>query len=439
MVRSAPNGVIHVKKNRHQTQDILRKITSLENLAEACKKVVKNDGGPGIDGMTVDDLKRWFANNWQTLQKAMLNGTYKPKPTKGIKIPKPKGGERLLGIPTVIDRLVQQAIAQILQTIYDPTFSKHSYGFRPKRNAHHALLQATKCVCEGKSKVIDLDLENFFGEVNHQRLLATLRTRIGDKRLIWILNLTLKTGILLDGVLGQQGKGTPQGSPLSPLLSNIVLDELDQELQRRGLSFSRYADDIQIFVKSQVSSERVFGGIINFIEKKMRLKVNKRKSSVSKPWEVNFLGHNILSGGRVGLSKDSEAKLKWKLREITKRKREAPIKSILQQIGTTLTGWMQYFKYASMKSKLTAIDGWLRRRIRCIKLRQCKRCFTVVKFLRQLNVEETLAWRTALSGKSRWRISKSPALSIGMSVKWFLQQGYYNILENYSKLHSNPL
>ena len=171
----------------------------------------------------------------------------------------------------------------------------------------------------------------------------------------------------------------------------------------------------------------------------MRLKVNKRKSSVRKPWEINFLGHNILSGGRVGLSKDSEAKLKWKLREITKRKREAPIKSILQQIGTTLTGWMQYFKYASMKSKLTAIDGWLRRRIRCIKLRQCKRCFTVVKFLRQLNVEETLAWRTALSGKSRWRISKSPALSIGMSVKWFLQQGYYNILENYSKLHSNPL
>ena len=227
-VRFRPDGKVSsewrntCKENRHQTQDILRKITSLENLAEACKKVVKNDGGPGIDGMTVDDLKRWFANNWQTLQKAMLNGTYKPKPTKGIKIPKPKGGERLLGIPTVIDRLVQQAIAQILQTIYDPTFSKHSYGFRPKRNAHHALLQATKCVCEGKSKVIDLDLENFFGEVNHQRLLATLRTRIGDKRLIWILNLTLKTGILLDGVLGQQGKGTPQGSPLSPLLSNIT-------------------------------------------------------------------------------------------------------------------------------------------------------------------------------------------------------------------------
>ena len=275
----------------------------------------------------------------------------------------------------------------------------------------------------------------FFDEVNHHRLMWLISTRIGDQRVLWIIKEFLKSGILQDGLLQQRIKGTPQGSPLSPLLSNIVLDELDQELNRRGINYVRYADDIQIFVGSKVSAERVMKSITKFIEGRMKLKVNHNKSEIRKHYETNFLGHSILNQGKVGLSKASESKLKSKLKKITQRNRGVSLEGVLHELRPVLQGWLNYFKFASMQSKLKVIDGWLRRRLKCYRLKQCKRCIGIVRWLRSLGVEETLCWRTALSGKSWWRLSNSLALSIGMNNKWFAEQGFYSLAINHEKLH----
>jgi RNA-directed DNA polymerase len=424
---------------RKRTTGLMEKVADPLNLQESCKQVVRNNGSGGIDGMSAKELKTGFANNMQTLEQQLLNGSYVPQSVRGVQIRKPQGGYRQLGIPTVQDRLVQQAIAQVLQKMYDPGFSKESYGFRPKCSAHQALRRAAKYVTEGKTYVIDIDLEKFFDEVNHQRLLWLLSTRISDKRLLRLINLFLKSGMMKGGLTEQRIKGTPQGSPLSPLLSNIVLDELDKELSRRGLSYVRYADDMQIFVGSKKSAERVMHSITNYIEGKMKLKVNKNKSAIRKPYETNFLGHSVLKDGKLGLSKSSEARLKEKLKRITQRKRGVSLESILHQLKPLLQGWLQYFKYASMKSKLRSIESWLRRRLKCFRLKQCKRCIGIVRWLRKLGVEETLCWRTAISGKGWWRLSNSPALNIGMNNALFLQKGFYSLSENYARLHRRIL
>ena len=389
--------------------------------------------------MSIKEFGDWFGKHYQEFQKEIQQEVYQPQAVRGIKIPKPKGGFRQLGIPTIKDRVVQQAISQVLQPLFDPKFSPNSYGFRPKRNAHQALLQASQFVKSGKNKVVDLDLAKFFDEVNHQRLMWLLSNRIGDKRLLRLIGKILKTDILTEGLQEQRIKGTPQGSPLSPLLSNIVLDELDQELSRRGLSFVRYADDVQILVSSQKSAERVQQSIINFIENKMKLKVNREKSGIKPCYEVNFLGYSLLHGGKLGLSPSSEQRLKDKLKMITQRKRGVSLEQILKELKVVLQGWLQYFKLAQMKTKLTQIGGWLRRRLKCFRLKQCKRAIGVVRFLTKLGVEKTLSWRTALSGKGWWRLSNSPALNIGMNNRWFLEQGFYSPTQNYKQLFRSSL
>lgn len=426
------------EKERNQTTGLMAQIADPLNLAKAAKQVIRNAGSAGTDGMGVKELKVWLQGNLPMLMEQLLTGRYQPQPVRGVQIPKPKGGYRQLGIPTVKDRLVQQAILQVLTKIYDKSFSPASYGFRPRRNAHQALKQAAKYVEAGKTLVVDIDLEKFFDEVNHHRLLWLLSTRISDQRLLQLISRFLKTGILQGGLTEQRTKGTPQGSPLSPLLSNIVLDELDQELNRRGLSHVRYADDMQIFVGSQTSAERVMESITKFIEERMRLKVNRRKSAIRKCYQTNFLGHSLLYKGKIGLSKESEAKLKGKLKKITQRNKGVSLEQIVHQLRPVLQGWLQYFKYASMKSKLEGIEGWLRRRLKCFRLKQCKRCIGIVRFLRKLGVEETLSWRTALSGKGWWRLSNSPALNIGMNKNWFITKGFYSLSENYQKLHRKP-
>lgn len=396
-------------------------------------------GSKRLEGMVSGEPENTSQVNLKTLQSELLEGRYQPAPVRGVRIPKPKGGYRQLGIPTVRDRLVQQAIAQVLNRIYDKTFSPNSFGFRPGCNAHQALKRAAEYVHDGQEMVVDIDLEKFFDEVNHHRLLWLLGTRIGDKRVIQLIHRFLRTGIMEGGLSQQRTKGTPQGSPLSPLLSNIVLDELDQELTRRGHNFVRYADDMQIFVGSRESAERVMSGITKFVESRMKLKVNRSKSAIRKPHETNFLGHSILSNGRLGLSKSSEERLKGKLRQITRRNRGVSLEQLLHELKSVIRGWLQYFRYASMKSKLEKLDGWLRRRLKCFRLKQCKRTIGIVRFLRNLMVEETLCWRTALSGKGWWRLSNSPALSIGMNNKWFSEQGYYSLLENYGRVHRKLL
>jgi RNA-directed DNA polymerase len=316
-----PEWLSICKEERNQTTGLLEQVTSFSNLQKAYQQVRRNGGSSGVDQMSIKDFGRWFSKHYQELQSQLLQGDYQPQSVRGVQIPKPKGGFRQLGIPTVKDRVVQQAISQVLQPIFDPKFSPYSYGFRPNRSAHGALQRTVAVVKTGKKIIVDLDLAKFFDEVNHQRLMWMLSTRIGDKRLLKLIFKILKTNILQGGLEEQRIKGTPQGSPLSPLLSNIVLDELDQELSRRGLSFVRYADDVQIFVSSQMSAERVQTSIIQFIENKMKLKVNREKSSIKPYYKMSFLGYGMQIGGKLRLSETSEQRLKVKLKKLTQRNR----------------------------------------------------------------------------------------------------------------------
>ena len=427
------------KEERNLTSDLMERIGDPLNITKACRRVVSNGGSSGVDGMKVEELKEWLGTNLSKLQAQLLEGSYQPQAVKGIEIPKATGGKRQLGIPTVIDRVVQQSIHQVLSIGYERIFSENSYGFRPGKSAHQALKQASAYVAEGRSYVIDLDLEKFFDEVNHHRLMWLLSTRIGDQRVLRLIHRYLKAGMMQGGLLEQRIKGTPQGSPLSPLLSNIVLDELDKELDRRGHSYVRYADDVKIFVSSSRRAGEVKASITKYITQKLKLKINGSKSRICRGYELNFLGHSILNKGQIGLSKTSEERLKEKIREVTKRNRGISFEEMLKELRAKLQGWLNYFRYAKMKSKMEAIDGWLRRRLKCFRLKQCKRTIGIVRWLRKLKVEETLSWRTALSGKGLWRLSNSPALNIGMNNKWFSAQGYYSLSENYKSLHRKTL
>lgn len=426
-------------EERHRTKDLMEQIAHPSNLQEACKQVVRNGGSAGVDKMSVSELKRWMSKNIIQLSEQLKAGTYQPQATLEVLIPKAQGGTRQLGIPTVIDRMVQQAVSQKLMKIYDATFSPNSFGFRPNKGAHQALKQATQYLKEGKTSIVDIDLEKFFDKVNHDRLMWLLGTRIGDKKVLRLINRFLQTGILRDGMVEQRIEGTPQGSPLSPLLSNIVLDELDQELHRSNLSFVRYADDMLIFVKHKEKAEKVKLRITEVIENRMKLKVNESKSGIRKRNEVVFLGHTFLGKGYLGISQKNEDRFKAKLKEMTRRKRGESLETILKQLRSVMRGWLNYFRHAKMKIRMEKIDGWLRRRLKCFRLKQCKRCIGIVRFLRKLGVEETLCWRTGLSGKGWWRLSNSPAINIGMNNRWFEDLGYYSLKSNYLKLHCNSL
>ncbi len=415
--------------------DLMERIISPLNLNKAYKRVLKNEGSCGVDGMEVSDLKEWLRRNFQTLQDELQKGIYKPQPVLGVQIPKPQGGFRQLGIPTVVDRLVQQAIHQVLSIYYEPEFSESSYGFRPNRSAHQALKCASEKVKSGRIYVIDLDLEKFFDEVNHHRLEWLLSKRIKDKRVLSLIRRYLQSGLMQGGLISQRLQGTPQGGPLSPLLSNIVLDELDKELESRGHNFVRYADDVKIFVKSQLSAKRVQKSVTDFIERKLLLKVNRSKSKICFGYELNFLGHSILEDGSLGLSKQSKTRFKQRVKEITRRNRGISIAQLISELNLYTKGWLRYFRHCKMKTTMESLDGWIRRKVRCFKLKQCKRCIGIVRFLRKLKVKETLCWRTGLSGKSWWRLSNSPGSNIGMTKKWFNEQGYYNLYENFLALN----
>ena len=311
------------EEERALTVGLMEKIADPLNLSAALRQVVSNGGSAGIDGMSVKGLQVWFSTNYDRLSTALKSGTYHPEVVRGVQIPKPKGGYRQLGIPTARDRLVQQAIHQVLIRQYEPTFSENSFGFRPGHNAHQGLHRACEYVKEGYSHVVDLDLEKFFDKVNQDRLLWLLGTRIGDKSVLKLIGKFLRMGILQDGLVSQRVEGMPQGSPLSPLLSNIVLDELDKELEHRGHRFTRYADDLVIFTKSSASAKRVKRGIIGYIESRLHLKVNREKSRTCRPWSLNFLGHSILSDGKLGLSRESEQRFKAKIRTLTRRNSRA--------------------------------------------------------------------------------------------------------------------
>ena len=420
------------KKERALTAGIMEEIVSLSNLQKAYVCVKKNGGSGGVDGMDMKGFRSWARSNMLKLQSELLEGEYEASPVLGVQIPKPQGGYRQLGIPTLKDRLVQQAIHQVLSPRYEQIFSEYSYGFRPRRSAHDALLQSCKYIEQGKNYVVDLDLEKFFDKVNHDRLMWLLSTRIGDSKVLQLIQRMLKAGMLQGGLLSQRIEGTPQGGPLSPLLSNLVLDELDRELERREYSYVRYADDVKIFASSQDQAERIKAKVTLFIEERLKLKVNRDKSSVCKGHELNFLGHSLLKDGTLGLGKGSEQRFKAKLQAISSRRRGVSIVRVMKELRDVTRGWLVYYRKARMQKKIEQIDGWLRRRLRCFRLKQCKRAIGIVRFLRKEGVEESLAWRLALSGKGWWRLSNSPASSIAMNKLLFSTMGYQSLTDYYN-------
>ncbi|MEM9983804.1 MAG: group II intron reverse transcriptase/maturase [Bacteroidota bacterium] len=371
------------------------------------------------------------------LRESVLSGAYEPQAVRGIRIPKPDGGERQLGIPTVIDRMIQKAIHQQMSPHYEGVLSESSYGFRPGRSALDAVAQASEYVSQGYTWVVDIDLKGFFDEINHDRLMQRLSQGIGDKELLRLIHRYLRSGLMQGGLESQRISGTPQGGPLSPLLSNIYLDELDKELEKRGHRFCRYADDCNIYVRSRAAGERVMASLIKFIERKLKLKVNYQKSGVGPCSSVKFLGYTILEGGGIRVADKSLERFKQKVREITKRNRGVKFSQVIEELNQMIQGWMIYFRLANAWLPWQQLDGWIRRRLRCYRLKQCGRKHTVYKLLRSLGVGERPAWNAVMYGGQWWALSRKRACATAMGIKWFAQQGLQSLSYVYQRVHTS--
>jgi len=430
--RQAPTAS---ERERALTSDLMERVCECDNLNRAYKRVKANKGAAGVDGMTVSDLYGWLVQHKEELMATLLDGSYQPQAVRGVEIPKAGGsGERQLGIPTVVDRLVQQAILQVLGGILEPIFSEVSYGFRPGRSAHQAVQKGGEYVAGGRGIVVDLDIEKFFDRVNHDILMARLGRRVSDKRLLRIVRRFLEAGMMRDGVCIERQEGTPQGGPLSPILANLLLDDLDKELERRGHCFCRYADDCNIYVQTQAAGERVMASVTAFLEQKLRLRVNREKSKVAPVEECKFLGYRILWDGRLALAPKSLERAKGRIREITRRNRGISLEAVIQELNSYLMGWVTYFRYAECKGHLQRLDEWIRHKLRCVKLKQRKRPKPIADFLQSLGVPAWRAWLLALSGKGWWRKAGSPQASEAMTIAWFKKQGLVSLVDRYVAL-----
>ena len=413
------------------TNRLMEEVCERENLKEALRRVKANKGSAGVDGMTVGGITDYLKQHWPAIREQLLNGTYEPRPVRRVEIPKPDGGVRKLGIPTVLDRFIQQAVMQVLQRQWDPTFSESSYGFRPGRSAQQAVAQAQQHIADGHGWCVDLDLEKFFDRVNHDKLMGQIAKRVEDKRLLKLIRAFLNAGVMENGLVSPSVEGTPQGGPLSPLLSNLVLDELDRELKRRGHRFVRYADDCNIYVRSERAGQRVMERVTRFITQTLKLKVNETKSAVARPQERKFLGFSFSAGPEVKrvIAPKALDRFKRRVREITRRAKGVSMRTTIEELAPYMRGWRGYFGFCETPEVLIGLTRWVRLRLRAAMWRQWKTQRRRREALMELGVRSRLASNTAGSGLGPWYLAKAKALSVGLSNAYFKSLGLPSLFE----------
>ena len=428
--KGASNGTARRETVRPETEQLMEAVVARENMFRAYEQVRGNKGAAGVDEMTVEQLKPYLQEHWERIKEELLNEKYQPQPVRCVEIPKPQGGMRQLGIPSVVDRLIQQALYQVLSPIFESGFSESSYGFRPGRSAHQAVQQARAYVAEGRRWVVDLDLEKFFDRVNHDILMSRVARKISDKRVLRLIRKYLQAGMMMGGVVSPRAEGTPQGGPLSPLMSNVLLDELDQELERRGHKFCRYADDSNIYVRSRQAGERVMASIREFLEKRLCLKVNLEKSAVARPWERKFLGYSMTwhQKPRLKVSETSVERLKAKVRAIFREGRGRSLNQVIEELNPLLRGWMQYFRLAEVKGIFEELDGWIRRKMRVSLWRRWKRSVTRAKELMKRGLGKPRAWKSATNGRGPWWNAGASHMNEAFPKSFFDRLGLVSLL-----------
>ena len=431
-------SVTVVRDNAHEEpMDVMSAVLERPNMQRAYARVLRNKGAPGVDGMKVGDLKDCLTAHWPTHKQELLEGTYKPKPVRKVEIPKPGGGVRQLGIPTVLDRFIQQALHQVLSPVFEPGFSESSYGFRPGRNAGQAVQQARDYVEAGHRWVVDIDLEAFFDRVNHDMLMARVARQVKDKRVLKLIRAYLESGVCEGGLVTASKEGTPQGGPLSPLLSNILLTDLDLELERREHKFCRYADDCNIYVKSEKAGQRVLESITHYLEKTLKLRVNREKSGVGRPWQRKFLGYTVCNrkyNVRLKVAPKAIMRFRGDLRAVFHRGRGRALRRVIEELNLKLRGWMNYFRHIGVKGILQELDGWVRRHLRKILWLQWKRSYTRAKNLMRLGFDEKRAWNSAQNGRGPWWNAGASHLNQALPKKLFDRLGLVSLMDHYHQL-----
>lgn len=409
------------ERTNPESERLMEAVVERSNMESALKRVRRNAGAAGVDGMTTAELGDHLKRHWLSIKAALLDGRYIPQPVRRVDIPKPQGGERTLGIPTVTDRLIQQALHQVLQAIFEPGFSAHSYGFRPKRDAGQAVKAARAYIREGRTWVVDIDLESFFDRVNHDRLMARVARQVKDQRVLKLIRRYLEAGMMDGGVVSPRTEGTPQGGPLSPLLSNILLTDLDRELERRGHRFCRYADDCNIYVQTERAGQRTMAGLTRYLEERLKLKVNRAKSAVARPWGRKFLGYSFTADQetKLRLAQASRERFRDRIVAVLKANRGRSLTHVIEQLNPLLRGWMNYFRHLQTPSVLHTLDGGIRRKLRCILWRQWKRVISKARNLMRLGLEEVRAWRSATNGRGAWWNAGASHMNAATPKAWF--------------------